>query len=72
MRATDGTPTSGAKCPMFLVWEHLPGVHNPVGIEQFLDLFHPFDARLVLAVSQRTSFGVSDTMFSRDGSVVRS
>ena len=57
---------------MFLVLEHLPGVHDPVGVEQFLDLFHPLDARLILAVSQRASFGIPDTVFSRDGSVVRS
>ena len=59
-------------CTTFLLWKHLPGVHDPVRIEQFLDLFHPFDARLILTIFQRACFRVSDTMFSRDGPIVRS
>ena len=56
----------------YLVREHLPGIHYPVGVEQFLDLFHPFDARLILAVSQRVCLRVPDTMFGGDGPFVRS
>ena len=61
-----GIPTS------FLVREHLPRVHDPVGVEQFLDLSHPLDARLILTVSQRARFGVPDAMFGRNGSIIRS
>jgi hypothetical protein len=55
---------------VLLLWKHLPWIHNPVGVEQFLDLFHPFDARSILAISQCVRFGVSDPMFCRDRSVV--
>ena len=57
---------------MFLTREHLPRVHDPVGVEKILDLLHQFNARLVFAIFQRIYFGVPNAMFSRDGSVVRS
>lgn len=41
-----------------------------MGIEQLLNLFHPFDARLILTVSQRTCLRVPNTVFSGDGSIV--
>lgn len=56
---------------VLLLWKHFPWVHNSVGVEQSLDLFHPFDARSILAISQCIRFGVPDTMFSGDRSVVR-
>ena len=50
--------------------KHLPRVHDPVGVEQFLDLLHQLDARLIFAISQCAWFCVPDAMFGRDGSVV--
>lgn len=68
--AIDGITKSEARCMIYLGWKHLPGIHDSMGIEQLLDLFHPFDARLILTVSQRTCLRVPNTVFSGDGSIV--
>ena len=51
--------------------ENFSWVHDPIGVEDVLDLLHEADANLALGVRQRVGLHRTDTMFCRDRAAER-